>query len=131
MAAKVTLVRAKDVLAKHLERPEFRSNWEQSALARAVAIAIVDYRSKHQLTQTLLARRLGVRQPHVARLETGEHTPSLEMLQRLSGALGLRFVVDVAPVRHAAPKRSLRFPRGVRVMEDVVARGSRVRVAAG
>ncbi len=131
MATKVTLVRAKDVLAKHLERPEFRARWEQSALARAVAIAVVDYRAKHRLTQTRLAHHLGVRQPHVARLETGEHTPSIEMLQRLSRVLGLRFIVDVSPARRGAPTRSLSLPPGVKVMGDVVAGGSRVRVAAG
>jgi ribosome-binding protein aMBF1 (putative translation factor) len=131
MATKVTLVRAKDVLAKHLEGPEFRARWEQSALARAVAIAVVDYRAKHGLTQTQLAHRLGVRQPHVARLETGEHTPSIEMLQRLSRVLGLRFIVEVGPAGKGASAKSLTLPRGVRVMEDVIAGGSRVRVAAG
>jgi ribosome-binding protein aMBF1 (putative translation factor) len=131
MADKAKLVRAKDVLAKHLEDPEFRAVWERSALARAVAIAVVGYRAKHRLTQTQLAQRLGVRQPHVARLELGEHTPSLEMLQRLSRVLGLRFIVEVAPARKGAPKSALKLPRGVELVEDVVAGGSRVRVATG
>lgn len=131
MAAKPKLVRAKDVLAKHLEDPEFRAEWERSALARAVAIAVVGYRAKHRLTQAQLAQRLGVRQPHVARLELGEHTPSIEMLQRLSRVLGLRFIVEVAPARKRSPKSTLTLPRGVELVEDVVAGGSRIRVATG
>lgn len=131
MAAKTKLVRAKDVLAKHLENPAFRAEWERLALARAVAIAVVGYRVKHQLTQAQLARRLGVRQPHVARLELGEHTPSIEMLQRLSRMLGLRFIVEVAPARKGSVKTALTLPRGVELVEEVVAGGSRVRVATG
>ncbi len=131
MAAKPKLVRAKDVLAKHLKDPEFRAEWERSALARAVAIAVVGYRAKHRLTQAQLAQRLGVRQPHVARLELGEHTPSIEMLQRLSRVLGLRFIIEVAPARKRSPKSTLTLPRGVELVEDVVAGGSRIRVATG
>jgi transcriptional regulator with XRE-family HTH domain len=36
-------------------------------------------------------------QPGVARLESGEHTPTLETLQRLSGVLGTGFTVGVGP----------------------------------
>jgi len=84
--------------------PEFRAYWERTALARAVALALIGYRVKHRLTQTQLAEKLGVRQPQVARLEMGEHTPSLEMLQRLARTLGLRFIVEVAPAGQA-PRR--------------------------
>jgi ribosome-binding protein aMBF1 (putative translation factor) len=131
MATRTRLIPAKDVLAKHLEDPAFRAEWERSALARAVAVAVAGYRTKHRLTQTQLAERLGARQPHVARLEMGEHTPSLEMLQRLSRMLGLRFIVEVAPARKGSAKTALSLPRGIELVEDVVAGGSRVRVATG
>ncbi len=107
MATKAKLIRAKDVLARHLEDPAFRAEWERSALARAVAVTVVGYRARHRLTQMQLAQRLGVRQPHIARLELGEHTPSIEMLQRLSRALGLRFIVEVAPARKGSRQSAL------------------------
>jgi len=125
------LISSKRVLARHLRNPEFRREWERSTLARAVAVAVASYRAKHRLTQTELARKLGVRQPHIARLEAGEHTPSLEMLQRLSRALGLRFIVEVTPIRKHWPKSRLALPRGVKVVEDVVTDGSRILVATG
>ena len=50
---------------------------------------------EHQLTQTELARMLGMRQPHIARLEAGEHEPSLAMLARLARVLGLEFHIDI------------------------------------
>jgi transcriptional regulator with XRE-family HTH domain len=111
--------------------PEFRASWERTALARAVALALIGYRVKHHLTQTQLAEKLGVRQPQVARLEMGEHTPSLEMLQRLARTLGLRFIVEVAPAGEGAPESAVTLPAGVEVVEDVTADGSRILIATG
>ena len=111
--------------------PAFRTYWERTALARVVALAVIAYRVEHQLTQTKLAQTLGVRQPQVARLEVGEHTPSLEMLRRLSRTLGLRFVVAVAPAGEGAPESALTLPPGMQIVEDVTADGSRLLVATG
>jgi transcriptional regulator with XRE-family HTH domain len=77
--------------------PEFRANWERTALARAVAVAIVRYRSEHDLSQRELAERLGMKQPQVARLELGEVNPSMETLMRVSAQLGMEFTIDVRP----------------------------------
>ncbi|MDP2662742.1 MAG: helix-turn-helix domain-containing protein, partial [Dehalococcoidia bacterium] len=63
-------------------------------------------------------------QPHIARLESGEHNPSVDMLQRLAQGLGQCFVVAVAPAERAD---ELALPDGVRVLTDVrAADGSRV-----
>ncbi|MGI8827315.1 MAG: helix-turn-helix transcriptional regulator [Chloroflexota bacterium] len=111
--------------------PAFRAYWERTALARAVALAVIGYRVEHHLTQTQLAQELDVRQPQVARLEMGEHTPSLEMLQRLARRLGLRFIVEVTPAGECTSESALTLPPGMEVVEDVTADGSRVRVATG
>jgi transcriptional regulator with XRE-family HTH domain len=111
--------------------PAFRAAWERTALARAVALALIGYRVKHHLTQTQLAEKLGVRQPQVARLELGKHTSSLEMLQRLARTLGLRFVVEVAPTGEGALASTLTPPTGVEVVEDVTADGRRILIAIG
>lgn len=63
----------------------------------AVAIRVITYRAAHNLTQTALARQLGVRQPAIARLEAGEHGPSLATLARLSRGLGMDFSIDITP----------------------------------
>ena len=88
---------AAEVLAEHLEDPEFRAEWERTAVARAVAILIVGYRIEHDLTQTGLARKLGMKQPAISRLEAGDHNPSFETLSRLSRVLGIEFHIDVTP----------------------------------
>lgn len=87
----------KQVLAGHLRDPAFRERWEKTALARAVALRLVAYRAEHGLSQTALARILGMKQPAVARLEAGEKNPSWDTLARISDALGVEFLVDIAP----------------------------------
>lgn len=107
---------------------EARARWERTTLARAVANAVVSYRTAHRLSQGALATKLGMRRPAVSRLELGEHNPSMETIERLVRVLGLRFIVDVAPSgREAAP-----LPPEVRVVGEATgADGTRVLVAAG
>ncbi len=86
-----------EILQEELQDPEFRAEWERTALARAVALAVVRYRGDHRLSQRDLAERLGMKQPQVARLELGEVNPSMETLMRVSAQLGIEFTIDVRP----------------------------------
>jgi transcriptional regulator with XRE-family HTH domain len=87
-----------ELIAEQLRTdPEFRAEWERTALARAVAVAIVRYRAEHDLSQRELAERLAMRQPQVARLELGEVNPSIETLMRVSARLRIEFTIDVRP----------------------------------
>ena len=95
-----------ELIAEQLRSdPEFRTEWERTALARAVAVAIVRYRAKHDLSQRALADRLGMKQPQVARLELGEVNPSIDTLMRISAMLGIEFTIDVRPA--GAPARNM------------------------
>jgi transcriptional regulator with XRE-family HTH domain len=92
-----------ELLAEQLrDDPEFRAAWERTALARAVAVAIVRYRSERGLAQRDVAAALGMKQPQVARLEAGEINPSMEMLMRISAGLGIEFTIDVRPAKAKA-----------------------------
>jgi ribosome-binding protein aMBF1 (putative translation factor) len=85
-----------ELIAEQLRTdPEFRAEWERTALARAVAVAIVRYRADHDLSQRELAGRLAMKQPQVARLELGEVTPSMKTLLRISTELGIEFTIEV------------------------------------
>jgi len=88
---------------------DYRREYERTRLANDVAIKVIQYRVARGLTQAELARVLGMRQPHVARLESGEHEPSLSTLARLSAALKLDFSIDIKPgglkLRHGGPPR--------------------------
>jgi DNA-binding XRE family transcriptional regulator len=78
-----------------LDDAEYREEWERTHLAHEVALRVISYRVEHQFTQAELARMLGMRQPHIARLEAGEHEPSLATLSRLARVLGLEFHIDI------------------------------------
>lgn len=92
-----SLIPFEQVLAEELRDPEFRAEWERLAPARAVAIALVGYRIDHGLTQTALGRLLGMSQPAIARLEAGDHIPTLPTLLKLSEALGIEISVSMTP----------------------------------
>lgn len=85
----------KEVVDHQREDPEFREGWDRSAFAREVAIRIVRYRVDHGLTQTQLAREVGMLQPVIARLERGDQPPSLATLARITAGTGMEFHLDV------------------------------------
>lgn len=91
------LISNKDVLAQELEDPEFREQWERTALARWIALEISHYRALNSLSQRDLAEQLGMKQSQVARIETGEHNPSLGTLARLATGLDLELLIDIRP----------------------------------
>jgi transcriptional regulator with XRE-family HTH domain len=116
------LIPFEQILEEELRDPEFRAAWERLAPARAVANRLILYRAEHGLTQTALARLLGMSQPAIARLETGEHVPTLPTLLKLSDVLGLEILVTMLP---RSNNRDGDFPelRHARVTENVVTAG--------
>lgn len=88
---------AGQIAAGELADPEIRREHEQTALAHAVAMRVIGYRVEHGLSQTALARLLGMHQPAIARLEAGDHEPSLATLSRLARRLGVEFHINITP----------------------------------
>lgn len=76
---------------------EVAAELARTSVANQLAILIIRYRVEHGLTQTALARKLGMRQPAVARLEAGDHEPSVATLARLASKLGITLRLDVQP----------------------------------
>ena len=62
-----------------------------------------------------------MKQPQLARLETGQVEPKLDTLQRLAEALGCRVRVNFEPAHTTASVASRKFPRqslGPRLLPD-------------
>ncbi|GAA2605880.1 helix-turn-helix domain-containing protein [Paractinoplanes durhamensis] len=89
--------------------PDFADEWDRGAFAREVALAMVRYRTEQQLSQRDLAKQTGLKQPVIARLETGEHPPSLMTLAKLTRATGLEFRIEITQGGVAMPQRRLTF----------------------
>jgi len=86
-----------EVLADDLRDPEFRAEWERTALARAVANQVIAYRAAHDLTQTQFGELVGMTQPAVTRLEAAKHNPSIETLVKLAPALRIELNINIHP----------------------------------
>ena len=96
-----------EALAEDLQDPAFRRAWERTEIARAVALQVVQYRATHHLTQEELAAKTGVKQPAIARLEAGEHQPSVMTLRRLADRLGMEFHIRSQEFRVVSPNGSM------------------------
>jgi transcriptional regulator with XRE-family HTH domain len=96
---------SEQVLAEELRDPDFKREWDRTALARAVALKVIAYRVDHSLSQRGLAKQLGMTQPQLARLEVGEHNPTIDTLARLAQALDTEFAIDIHP--HQRPPKLL------------------------
>ena len=88
------------VIEEQLADPSFRAEWQRLAPAREFAATLLRYRAEHELSQRALAKKLGVSQPRVVKLESGEHNPEIDTLINAVRCLGIEFVLDVAPAGH-------------------------------
>jgi DNA-binding XRE family transcriptional regulator len=77
--------------------PDFRAEWQRLAPAREFAAAILRFRADNSLSQRQLAERLGVSQPRVVKLESGEHNPDVDTIIHVVRTLDIEFCLDVAP----------------------------------
>ena len=123
------MVTQEELLQKELADPAFRAEWERTALARAVATQVVGYRARHGLTQKRLAEELGVKQPQVARLESGEHNPSIETLARLASVMAIEINIDIRP-RGRRPKLATKRAQTDAAVADFESQDAAVSLAA-
>lgn len=86
-----------ELVAEDLRDPEVAAELARTAVANQLAILVIQYRVEHGQTQTALARQLGLKQPAVARLEAGDHEPSVATLARLANRLGITLRLDLSP----------------------------------
>jgi transcriptional regulator with XRE-family HTH domain len=82
---------------EELADPSFRAEWQRLAPAREFAATLLRYRAEHKLSQRALAKKLGVSQPRVVKLEAGEHNPEVDTIINAVRRLGIEFVLYVAP----------------------------------
>jgi transcriptional regulator with XRE-family HTH domain len=54
---------------------------------KRLAMKIKRLRAAREMTQAVLAKKAGLTQVHIARLESGKHDPTLGTLQKLAKAL--------------------------------------------
>ena len=75
-----------------LKNPKFAEAYYNPPLASQIGDMITEIRLKFGLTQAQLARKIGTKQSSIARVENGNVLPSLKFLQKISNAVGTKFV---------------------------------------
>jgi len=85
------------VAEEQLADPTFKAEWQRLAPAREFAVTLLRYRVEHELSQRGLAERLGVSQPRIVKLESGEHNPDVDTIINAVRRLGIEFALDVSP----------------------------------
>ena len=64
-------------------------------------------RMELELTQEQLAERMGTSHSAISRIESGQHSTSVQTLQRLAEALGMRFLIGFEHGPAEQPVREL------------------------
>jgi DNA-binding XRE family transcriptional regulator len=82
--------RIDQILCNAREAGEPNAVEEASAiLARKLLRSLIAARTKSGLSQAEVARRMGIPQPAIVRLEAGTHSPTLTTLARYASAIGV------------------------------------------
>lgn len=85
-----------DFLAEELKNPEFKAEYDALEPEYAIIQAMIDARKETGLTQQELAKRTGIAQADISKLERGNANPSLKTLKRLAAGLGCTLKVKFA-----------------------------------
>jgi transcriptional regulator with XRE-family HTH domain len=85
-------------LAEELKDPEFAKSYGSECAKSEFGLALFHARQVSNMTQQHLAEKIGVSQPYVAQLESGEANPTLSVAGKLMAVLGLKMCISLRPL---------------------------------
>ena len=78
-----------DYKKQQMQDPELVREYEAIQPEMDVIRAIVNARTSQNLTQNELAKRTGINQADISKLENGTRNPSINLLKRLAEGMGM------------------------------------------
>jgi transcriptional regulator with XRE-family HTH domain len=87
--------------------PTYRAEQRRLAQFEELARLVIKHRATLGLSQHELATRVGTSHSAISRIESGRHKTSVQTLQRIAEALGLRFVLGFESGPRDRPVREL------------------------
>ena len=81
-----------------LHDEEFRGIYGAAEAKSELAVTLANARHKLGLTQEEMSRMVGVSQPYIAKIESGEANPTIGAIGTMLAVLNLRLVMDTAPL---------------------------------
>jgi DNA-binding XRE family transcriptional regulator len=97
----IWMERLEDFMQEQLKNPEFRKEYEAIQAEMAVIKAMVDARISQNLTQKELAKRTGIHQSDISKLENGTRNPSINLLKRLADGMDMVLKIEFVPKQKA------------------------------
>lgn len=82
-------------LEKDLNNPEFKKEWEALELEFQIQAALMQARIDSDMTQAELAKKSGIRQSNISRIESGAVLPRLDTLEALARAMGKQLKITM------------------------------------
>ena len=83
-----------------MKDPAFAKEYEALQPEFDVIKAIVNARTSQNLTQKELAKRTGINQADISKLENGTRNPSVNLLKRLADGMGMTLKIDFVPKQY-------------------------------
>lgn len=106
---------------KHLEEklkdPYFKELYELEEQKLNIVKRIVDYRIKHNLTQGQLAKKAGVSQQHISKIENGEFS-NIATLEKILLFIGFKVKIEVVPL-HKRIKEQILKARSLKIHPQI------------
>lgn len=81
-------------LKDQLKNKDFKKEFNALTPQYEIIKQVIVERSNQNLTQRELANRIGIRQSHISRLESGNYNPSVEFLQKVAEGLGKELHIE-------------------------------------
>ncbi|MBU4204574.1 helix-turn-helix domain-containing protein [Patescibacteria group bacterium] len=75
-------------LKRQLKNPEFKKYYDEYGKQLEIAYQILKLRKKKKISQAQLAKKIGTKQSNIARMESGQQNFSIDILEKIAGALG-------------------------------------------
>ncbi|MEI8295219.1 MAG: helix-turn-helix transcriptional regulator [Alphaproteobacteria bacterium] len=80
-----------------LSDPDVLKEYENNKAEYAIAMALIKARLASKMTQTDVAKKMHTSQAQVARLESGQHFPSIHSICKYAHAVNRKISLSISP----------------------------------
>lgn len=80
---------------KWIKDPKYKKAYEKLKPEYELINALIQKRAAKNLTQSQLAKKLGLSQPVIAKLESGRYNPSIKFLRKVVKSLDAELIVTI------------------------------------
>ena len=95
-----------NLLNEQLKDPTFKKEWEDIQPEMDIIRSMIDLRISQNLTQEDLAKRTGINQSDISKIENGTRNPSLKMIKRLADGMGMNVKIVFTPKRGGTSEKA-------------------------